>query len=370
MKIIKEAIISLDIMPQKTYDKFNKFVKLQTATPEEIWQHYPSTGLNNYDPKKMVLEASIIETYLLINYLRDNNIKARFWYNNPLFIHNDNLYRIKGEEIIKEPSENLFYVSMRESLSHPFFRILQSILRANGGDIVKPNMQTMQNAGCMNKLYAMIELYQKREEYLGDVIIPFHITQRDHKVFMKYVKDNLGDKIVLKKDCVQEGKGVIFKDLSREGQEASISKILNAHKVKDREVIIAPAYDIKREYRCYFTQHTDGKTVYSIKQRVNSEDIDVYDKDDITIYKNIAVKWHEVKTDSDIFSFGVDLTKEILEHLSYDTGCLEFAHTTDGKIIFFEVNQMAGPLPFAGEDTENMTKYYYRIFDNMFKKEL
>ncbi len=367
MKNIKEVIISLDIMTRETYEKFCKFTKLQNASDDEIWKHYPSTGLNNYNPNTMVLEASIIETYLLVNYLKKNNIKARFWYNNPLFIHNDNLYRIKGEEIITESIDNVYFVSLRESLSHPFFRILKIILKGHNGDLVKPNIQTMENAGCMNKFYAKRELYKKREKYLGDIIIPFNITQRDHKIFMNYVKKNLGTKIVLKKDCVQEGKGVIFKDLTRDNQMNSISKILNAHKSKDREVLISSAYDIKREYRCYFTKHGDKKTVYSIKQRVNSEDIDIYDKDDITIYKNISVKWHEVKTNSNIFKFGCDLTKDILDDLSYDTGCLEFAQTQDGKIIFFEVNQMAGPLPFAGEDTKNMTTYYHSIFDNMFK---
>jgi hypothetical protein len=57
----------------------------------------------------------------------------------------------------------------------------------------------------------------------------------------------------------------------------------------------------------------------------------------------------------------------MLDYLSFDTGCLEFAQTTNGEIVFFEINQMAGPLPFAGEDTKNMTKYYHAIFDNMFK---
>ena len=57
----------------------------------------------------------------------------------------------------------------------------------------------------------------------------------------------------------------------------------------------------------------------------------------------------------------------MLEFMSYDTGCLEFAQTLDGKIVFFEVNQMAGPLPFEGEDTKNMTRYYFSIFDEMFR---
>lgn len=39
---------------------------------------------------------------------------------------------------------------------------------------------------------------------------------------------------------------------------------------------------------------------------------------------------------------------------------------TDGQFVFFEVNQMAGPLPFDGEDTENMQKYYSRMLERMF----
>ena len=70
-------------MSRETYDKFTRFAALQNATADIIWKHYPSTGLNNYNPKKMVLEASIIETFLLVNYLRDNGIKAKYWYNNP-----------------------------------------------------------------------------------------------------------------------------------------------------------------------------------------------------------------------------------------------------------------------------------------------
>ena len=356
-------------MPRETYDKFTKFSKLQNASASEIWKHYPSTGLNNYDSNTMVLEASIIETYLLINYLKKNNIKARLWHNNPLFIHNDKLFRINGKEVIEEKLDNIYFVSLREALSHPFFRLLKIILEKKNGSLVKPNMQTMQNTGCMNKLYAILELYEKRENYLGDIIVPFNITSRDYEVFIKYIKENFGSKIVLKKDCVQEGKGVIFKDLSRDNQMQSISKILDAHKAKDREVIISPAYEIIREYRCYFTKHINKTEIYSIKQRINAEDIDVFDKDDITIYKNISVSWHEVKTDSKVFEFGVNLTKEMLEHLSYNTGCLEFAQTKCGKIIFFEVNQMAGPLPFAGEDTKNMTNYYENIFDEMFKND-
>lgn len=57
----------------------------------------------------------------------------------------------------------------------------------------------------------------------------------------------------------------------------------------------------------------------------------------------------------------------MIKLMDYDTGCIEFAITKDDKIVFFEVNQMAGPLPFEGEDTVNMNNFYLSIFDEMIK---
>ncbi|MCK4736914.1 MAG: hypothetical protein KAT10_00030 [Sulfurimonas sp.] len=364
-KNIKRSIISLDVMSRDVYDKFSKFSHLQHISPAEMWEYYPKTGKNNLDPKTMFNEAPIIEPYLMVNYLKQKKISTVFWYNNALFIYNEKLFRIVGDKIVEIDIKNLCFISFRESFAHPFYKFLKIILEQSGGKLAKPNMQTMYNVGCMNKLYAFAELYHRREELLGDFIIPFNITPRDYPVFIKFLKDNLGDKIVFKQDCIQEGKGVIFKDLSKDNQLESITSILNAHKIKTREVFITSAVDIVNEYRCYFTNHGRKKTVFSIKQRVNSGDIDVYERDNIQIYKNISVKWLEVKTDSMVFENASKIAKSIMKDMSYDTGCLEFAYTKDGKVVFFEVNQMAGPLPFEGEDTTNMTNYYFSMFDKM-----
>lgn len=365
MNSIKKSIISLDVMPRDVYDKFTKFSHLSNMTPDQIWEHYPKTGKGNFNPNTMVKETSIIEPYLMVHYLRQKGIPTRFWYNNALFIYNEKLYRIAGTEVIEVDIDNLCFISFRESFAHPFYKILKVILEKRGGRLAKPNMLTMQNAGCMNKFYALAELYSRREELIGDVIIPFNITTRDYPVFLEFVRENLGDKVVLKVDCVQEGKGVIFKDLTKANTLESITPILNSHKIRSKEVFITKAVNIVNEYRCYFTNHDGRKSVFSIKQRVNSDAIDVYERDNIQIYKNISVQWLEVKADSDVFREASQIAKSIMEDMSYDTGCLEFAHTQDGRIVFFEVNQMAGPLPFEGEDTTNMTRYYYSMFDKM-----
>ncbi|NOQ31428.1 MAG: hypothetical protein GQ570_09920 [Helicobacteraceae bacterium] len=364
----KNIIINLDIMQRKVFDKFNTFSQLQFKPADEVWKYYPKTGARNYNPKTMFNEAPIVETLLLLDYIKTKGLKPTFWYNSSLFIFNDDLYSIVGaNKVTKINLTDTIFSSMREAWSHPFFGILEQILVNNGGKLAKPNMQTTENAGCMNKFYALKELFKVRKEYLGDFILPYNIKQNEIPTFINFLKENMGEKVVFKYDCIQEGKGVIFKDLSKNSSTDEITKIMQNNKVKGKEVLITPAYEIDREYRCYFTNHGRSKKVFSIKQRVNSEDIDVFEKENIQIYKNISVKWHEVKTDSDVFKFGSKLTKEMLKYMSYDTGCLEFAKTKDGKIVFFEVNQMAGPLPFEGEDTENMTEFYHSIFEKMLK---
>ncbi|MEA3383479.1 MAG: hypothetical protein U9Q20_02235 [Campylobacterota bacterium] len=364
-KEIKLAILSLDTMPQKTYDRFSQMGHLQNKSYMEIWSHYPMVR-KPFNPKTMVKETSIIEPYLLLQYLKKENVNCRFWYNNSLFIYNDELYRIIGKDVVKVDLDGVYYFSFRESFAHPFFSLFEQILEKNGGKLCKPNKATMRNTGCMNKMYAINELYSNRDKYIQDLIVPFNIKPTDYTIFMQFIKDNLGDKVVFKNDCIQEGKGVIFKNLSEDLLVPEIRRSIDIHKHKQKELLIAPAYTIENEYRCYFTNYADGAKVFAIKQRVNTTDEkEFYSKDNIHINVNMKVKWLEIKNNSDIFKYASKIAYEMIELMSYDTGCLEFAITDEGKIVFFEVNQMAGPLPFEGEDCENMNDYYISMFDEM-----
>ncbi len=364
-KKIKLAILSLDTMPQKTYDRFSQMGHLQNKDYMEIWKHYPMVR-KPYNPKTMVIETSIIEPYLLLHYLKKESINCRFWYNNSLFIYNDDLYRIVGKDVVKVDLEGMYYFSFRESFAHPFFSIFEQLLENSGGKLCKPNKATMRNTGCMNKMFAMNELYNNRDKYIQDLIIPFNIKQSDYTVFLQFIKDNLGSKVVFKNDCIQEGKGVIFKNLDEGLNIPELKRSMDIHKHKQKELLIAPAYNIENEYRCYFTNYNNVKKVFAIKQRVNTtEEEDYYSKANIHINVNMKVKWLEVTNDSDTFGFASKIALEMVELMSYDTGCLEFAITDQNKIVFFEVNQMAGPLPFEGQDCINMNDYYISMFDDM-----
>ena len=152
MSGFKKVIISLDVMSRKVYDKLMSFSHLQFKAADHIWEHYPKTGKGNYNPNTMFNEAPILETLLMLSYIKDKNIKPEFWYNSSLFIYNDDLYSIRKNEIVKIDLTDTLFASMREAWSHPFFGILKQILEKNGGRLAKPNMKTMENTGCMNNV--------------------------------------------------------------------------------------------------------------------------------------------------------------------------------------------------------------------------
>jgi len=361
---IKTAIISLDIMSKKTYQEFSKMKYLQRVSYEDIWSHYPMVD-GVYNPDTMTKNTSIIESYLFLKYLKDKKVNCRFWYANSMFIYNDNLYRIVGKDVIKVDLDGLYYFSFREVYAHPFYKLLEELLENNGGKLAKPNKTTMKNVGCMNKMYAITKLYKKRKEYLQDIIIPYNLKSVDYDVFLSFVMENLGSKVVFKNDCIQEGRGVIIKDLDDGFDKPEIIESLSLHKTRQKELLITPLYEIVAEYRCYFTNYKNAK-IFSIKQRVNlTDEQDLFEKENIHINVNMSVKWLEVLNHTDEFKQASDKAYEMIKLMQYDTGCLEFAITKDKKIVFFEVNQMAGPLPFKGDDTKNMNEYYLSIFDDM-----
>ena len=362
----KTAIISLDILSRKAYEEFKKLSFLQRKSLDEIWQYYPMIG-ESFDSKTMTREIAAIEPYLLLHYLKNKGFKCKLWYRNSLFIYNDSLYKIANGKIEKIALEGLYYFSLRETFSHPFFTLLDILLQNNGGKIAKPNKTTMLNNGCINKMYGIKELYMYRKEYLQDIIIPYNIRSVDYEVFFDFIKKELGSKVVFKNDCIQEGRGIIFKDIATNIAK-ELYDALDMHMTKQKELIITPLHNIKAEYRCYFTKY-DNIKIFSIKQRVNlTKEDELFEKENIQINVNLQAKWLLIEQDTQIFQKASKTATDMLNILSYDTGCLEFAVTDDDKIIFFEVNQMAGPLPFKGEDCKNINKYYLCIFNGIIKE--
>ncbi|WP_457747012.1 hypothetical protein [Sulfurimonas sp.] len=92
-----------------------------------------------------------------------------------------------------------------------------------------------------------------------------------------------------------------------------------------------------------------------------TDETELFQKENIAINTNITVEWKLLENSHLLYEKVSQTAIELIEKLDYDTGCVEFAFDLNDKILFFEVNQMAGPLPFTGEDLHNIQNYYDSI---------
>lgn len=365
---INRVIIYLETIPEDVYDSLIKLGPLYNKEEDrfKIWDAYPKFG-DIYDTKINSVYEPIFETYLTLNYCREIDVPSKIWYQPSLFIYNDNLYRIHGRRILKVDLEKVYFHTLRETMAHPFFSILSILLEKNNGKIAKPNQNTMVNIKCKNKMHAIKLLYKHRSNYLQDIIIPYNIKQKDYNLFMRFVHSNLGDKVVFKNDCIQGGKGVIFRDLSKGYDSPELIESFKKHNSSQNELLITPAYDIQSEYRCYFTYFGNQIKVFSIKQRKTlTQGDDLFTSVNAQIYKSIAVEWVLIDSKTQQFNDISLMAEELIKQMDYDTGCIEFAITKEEKLVFFEVNYMSGPLTYPGQDLEDMDNYYQEIFKNVF----
>jgi hypothetical protein len=363
---IKRAIILLDIMTREDYEYcIGLHGKLASASAEEVWSHYAVIGAPHKPGAKISKKSPLVETYLLIHHLKRRGIPYWLWYDNSLALVNDTLYRFGGDGPVEEPLEGACLITLRDSWRHPFFGILEVLLREKGGRLAKPNPQTMRNTGCMNKFYALRELYPMRATWLHDIAVPYNLKKRFYPAFLELLSAKMGRRVVFKTDCVQQGHGVVFCDLKDPNLPSKVQPLLEKHMRDNQELFVTPAYRISKEFRCYFTRG-DMTTVFSIKCRVNDASFDeLATRDNLQIYKNIKVKWHQVAPGTEDHTRATEIAQELVSRLSYNAGCVEFALTEDGRSVFFEVNQMAGPLPFHGKDVALTTAYYHSMFEIM-----
>jgi hypothetical protein len=366
MKKIERVVISLDIIPKGNFEIFKRHLpELSSASLDEIWTYYPVRNAAKNRCPVDNQHASFIEPFLLINYLNERDIPYSLWYDNAICIMNDDLYRFTQEGPIKENLRGTYFFTLREWFRHPFFTILKTILRQQKGDLVKPNAQSMINPGCMNKFFGLCELYELRSKYIQDIAVPYNLKPHHYPAFVDLIRANMGPHVVFKQDCIQEGAGVMFADLDNKNIIESVSPYLARHMNLRQEVMITPAHQIEREFRCYFVKNYRLK-IYAIKERKNVTTLkEMLGKKNIHIGTNIVSKWSAITPGMPDHALAENIAREMLGFLSYDTGCLEFAITNEGNIVYFEVNPMAAPLPFAGKDLALTNDYYSNLFDMM-----
>ena len=110
-------------------------------------------------------------------------------FNNSLFEFLDGSYQ--------EIQEKVLFVTSRDSWKNPFFLYLALYFRERV-QLVNPNLQIIDSG--TDKLTAVSRMWNFREQYVGDIIIPFlrnkNIPQIQHLV--EFVQQKLGNQVVLK----------------------------------------------------------------------------------------------------------------------------------------------------------------------------
>ena len=94
----------------------------------------------------------------------------------------------------------------------------------------------MRNTGCMNKFYALRELYAERRRFIHDITIPLNLQPPHYPAFLNFLRLQLGPRVVFKFDCQQEGRGVVFRDLAETGALERVTPLLERARTRGRDL--------------------------------------------------------------------------------------------------------------------------------------
>jgi len=337
--------------------------------PYKIWEYSMKVG-KSYE--WVVYDVGVFEIFLFHCELRaqgyqDDQIEILL--DDPLFLHNDELYVIQNGVCCNLQTQNVGFFSVRpSSWRHPFFFLLKEVIEKQWWKMKRTN-NLRNEIGGKWKLYGLQKLMSQRENYLGDILIPYGVKEPQMDTFYGYIKKNFSTKVVLKKDYGCAGKTVYVMDLSNDDpkQKDRLVNAMKGHEWLTAGVYLTPYYDFEEEYRFYFNKLKGEITLHSMKKKIILSDFEyIVSCETFQYYKNIKLKWEYIANQD--WSNYIDIVNkayQYLKKLDYTTGTLEFGKTKEGKIVFFEVNSMSATLCFWWEDTNNMQWYYEKIFQDL-----
>lgn len=338
---------------------------------ENIWS-YSMKVWKSYEWK--IYDVAVLEIFLFHCYLRNKWYKKddiNILYNKSLFISNNSLYKIENKKCIKLGIKNVWFYSLRAwKLNFPFFFILKKIIEKKKWSFVRTN-NLNNHIYWKWKFYSLYNLYSNRKESLGDIVIPYNIKWENIDIFRMFLKTNLSNNIVVKKDFSCAWKWVFIVDVDNytDFQKNKFQNSIKDNWYFSQTSYILPYYDFKEEYRFYFTMDESWIKIFSFKRKLILSSLeDAINAENFRYFKNIKIKWEYIENKDysnykDIFDFAY----KNISILWFDTWTFECWKTHDGKIIFFEVNPMSATLCFEWEDEKNMNSYYNWVFDGLLK---
>lgn len=364
----KKIYISVDDLEKE--DEIKKFHFLFDELDSKVIWSYSMKMWEGYEWK--IFDVWVLELFLFYSYLRNKWYKKNqieILSNKPLFIINDDLYKIELWKCIKMDTKNVWFFTVRAiNWNNPFFFLLKKVIEKKWWKVDRTNNSNLE-VYWKWKLFALNSLYNKRKKYIWDIIVPYKLQKTDYLIFRDFIKNNFSSKIVIKRDFSCAWKWVYVVDLENydDKQNQKFENWLKNMDIHYKANYITPYYDFFEEYRFYFTKYNNKIKIHSFKKKkVMSSFEDIKNADTFQYYKNVKITWEYVSLDNWCnYEEILKLAKKYIKKLEYGTGTLEFWKTIDWKIIFFEVNPMSATVCYSGEDENNMNKYYNKIFADL-----
>lgn len=357
---------------QKPWDLETFHFLFEETDPYKIWQYSLKMGKSQMG---RIFDVAVLEIFLFYCYLKNQGYKKEqieILQDFPLFIKNDDLYKIENGQCIELQTKNIWFFSLRATnWKHPFFYILHEIIKKKWGKMKRTN-NTYNLLNGKWKFFWIHALYKYRKKFLWDIIIPYKINKANVEVWREFIMNNFSSRIVIKNDYSCAGKWVFIIDLEQYDTTQQTKFLSQFEKFSSflNWVYITPYYDFNEEYRFYFTKQAWKIQIFSFKKKkILSNFQEIVQADSFQYYKNIKISWEYVENkDWKKYSDILEIGKKYIQKLRYTTGTLEFWKTKDNKIIFFEVNSMSATLCYEWEDEKNLNDFYTDIYNEILYK--
>jgi len=170
-----------------------------------------------WDSRDTTQKAELIEACVFINeYLtkHQGDIWDIEWvYRKNFLSYNTKVYVFQNDNW-EEILDQTLFISSRDTFKHPFFYYLSHWAFDSHIRILRPNL--FQEWDTLDKLFLMKKLWDKRDMYIWDVIIPFFMKKDEAIILktLKFIKEKLWNHCIVKNNFWVEGFGVKAIDIS------------------------------------------------------------------------------------------------------------------------------------------------------------
>ena len=326
-------------------------------------------------PKWRTHRAAFVEALVFLKYIlsnkKDKIYDIEWVYKKNFLIFNQDIYE-DTQDWWKVIQDKTLFVTTRDTFKHPFFHYIWLGKVNKNITLIKPNYNKVSHLN--DKTYFIWKIWEKRKQYVWDIVIPFAMNTKIGSIqrIFNFVKINIGNKCVIKNNFGVEWKMVRALDLNTllDRDIDILSKEYFSWNIYNNYTpYFISYYEIKSEYRIYFTYFDKNLKVYSVKNKFNTT------KDGSNIFtsgsfykKDISITWR-CCSNEEFKKSKYDNIKEVYENiipkLWLQMWVLELCENQDGEIRFIEVNPMWGTLMFPWEDETNIHNYYLDMWQSL-----